>query len=197
LEKKHEILDAAFRLFCAKGYHLSMSEIAKAVSLRTPSLYSHFESKEEIVERMVRAEIDRYYSNLKTAMAAAECLSCRDAMKNVYLSVFEYFREYDKLRFWRSMPLIPNEHLRSTFRQLIGDNDRIYTQKMKECFDKGIERGEIKPDVSGEAIYLYLSMVQGVLDGMLLYPKSITENEFAEKVFEAYWQGIRVAPQGS
>ncbi len=45
-----EIVDAAIRLFNRNGYHAtSMQDIAKAVSIKKPSLYHHFESKEAIL----------------------------------------------------------------------------------------------------------------------------------------------------
>ena len=46
MDKKQEILMAAFDIFCEKGYHLSVAELAGAVKIKTPSLYSHFASKD-------------------------------------------------------------------------------------------------------------------------------------------------------
>ena len=61
IDKKQEILDAAFEIFSEKGYHLSLSELAGAEKIKTPSLYSHFASKDEIIELVVRDEIQIYY----------------------------------------------------------------------------------------------------------------------------------------
>jgi len=49
MSKKDEIIDATSELFAEKGYELSMSDIAARVGIKTPSLYSHFESKDEII----------------------------------------------------------------------------------------------------------------------------------------------------
>ncbi len=112
-------------------------------------------------------------------------------MKSLYFFVVEYFSDYKRLRFWRSIPLIPNEHLKTVCSQLIAIKDNIYTHKMKLCFAKGIDSGEIKAGTTESALYLYLCMIQGVMDGMLLYPKGPGENVFAIKVFDAYWEGIK------
>jgi len=196
LDKKQEILEAAFDLFCAKGYHLSVSELASAVGIKTPSLYSHYTSKDQILELMIRQEIQRYYACLKQTMLHAENLNCKQTMKSLVDFVLEYFSEYKRLRFWRTIPLIPNEYLRNVFSELIADQDSIYTEKMRQCFQRGIENGEIRPNVSESALYLYLSMIQGVMDGMLLYPRNPSENSFAQKVFEAYWDGIGATHPG-
>lgn len=49
MSTKDRILDASLSLFASKGYEAtSMADIAEAVGIRKPSLYSHFESKREI-----------------------------------------------------------------------------------------------------------------------------------------------------
>lgn len=51
--KKDEILKATLELAYEKGLgRVSMSQIAERVGLQKSSLYSHFKSKEEIVEKM-------------------------------------------------------------------------------------------------------------------------------------------------
>lgn len=194
MDKKQEIIEAAFELFCAKGYHLAVSELAKAVAIKTPSLYSHFSSKDQILEIMIQQEINHYFSCLESEMMKAERLNCKDAMKSLLYFVMDYFGEYKRLRFWRTIPLIPNEQLKKTCSLLIAEKDRRYNQQMQECFTKGIENGEIKPEVSQSAFHLYFYMIQGVLDGMLLYPKAKGENTLAMNVFKAYWDGICAKP---
>lgn len=51
-DTKHKILEEALRLFSVKGYEAtSMAQISDAVGVRRASLYSHFHSKEEIMEQ--------------------------------------------------------------------------------------------------------------------------------------------------
>ena len=49
MDKKTEILNSAYKHFSKRGYNVSMSDIAKDVGIKTPSLYSHFTSKDEII----------------------------------------------------------------------------------------------------------------------------------------------------
>lgn len=189
--RKQDIINEAYNLFCEKGYHLSVSELANAVGIKTPSLYSHYETKDQIIELMIREEIERYYNCLEETLIQIEHLRCSEVMKSLYFFVVEYFSDYKRLCFWRSVPLIPNEHLKTVCSQLIAEKDSIYTKKMKLRFTQGIESGEIKAGTTENALYLYLCMIQGVMDGMLLYPKGSGENAFAIKVFDAYWEGIK------
>lgn len=190
LDKKQEIIEAAFELFSIKGDHLSVSELARAVGIKTPSLYSHFESKDQIMEIMIRQEIQRYYECLEQEILVAEKLSCKEAMQRLFDFAMEYFGENKRLRVWRTMPLISNEEHKSIFRELIEDQDKLYIQRMRKCFQKGLDNGEICADASESALHLYFTMIQGVLDIMLLRPIHPNINGFASKVFEAYWNGI-------
>lgn len=191
MDKKQEILNAAFDIFSEKGYHLSVSELASAVKIKTPSLYSHFESKDEIIEQVVRNEIQRYYSCLTEKMLEVKGLSCKEAMKSLYAYVIDYFSKDKRLRFWRAIPFIQNQQLNRISAQLIVDNDGIFKQQMQICFSMGQSNGEIRPDVSPGALRLYLCMIQGVLDGMLLYSEELVNVSNADELFEAYWDGIR------
>ena len=50
---KQEIIEATLDLACEKGIgRISMQQIADRVNLKKSSLYSHFKSKEEIIEGM-------------------------------------------------------------------------------------------------------------------------------------------------
>jgi AcrR family transcriptional regulator len=52
--RRDQILDAAAKLFEARGYaHTSMADIAGAVGLTAAALYQHFRDKEEILDTIV------------------------------------------------------------------------------------------------------------------------------------------------
>lgn len=58
---KQEILDKALDLFSVQGYEAtSVSQIADAVGIRKASLYSHFKSKQEILDALVHVTMEQY-----------------------------------------------------------------------------------------------------------------------------------------
>ena len=58
---KQEILDASLELFSIQGFEAtSISQIANAVGIRKASLYSHFESKQAILDAIVKDVLDQY-----------------------------------------------------------------------------------------------------------------------------------------
>ncbi len=59
---KEQILDAALRLFSENSYHgASIRDIAKAVGKRESSIYNHFKSKDEILEKIIEKFSERNF----------------------------------------------------------------------------------------------------------------------------------------
>ena len=68
---KQEILRASLDLFSTRGYEAtSVSEIADAVGIRKASLYSHFESKQAILDTLIREILGQY--NTRSIFARAD-----------------------------------------------------------------------------------------------------------------------------
>ena len=58
---KREVLEAALELFSVQGFDAtSISQIAGAVGIRKASLYSHFESKQAILDALVKEVLGQY-----------------------------------------------------------------------------------------------------------------------------------------
>ena len=58
---KQEILAASLELFSVQGFEAtSISQIAGAVGIRKASLYSHFESKQAILDALVKEVLEQY-----------------------------------------------------------------------------------------------------------------------------------------
>lgn len=58
---KQDILEAALELFSVQGFEAtSISQIADAVGIRKASLYSHFDSKQAILDTLVKEVLKQY-----------------------------------------------------------------------------------------------------------------------------------------
>jgi len=67
--RKGEILDAAEKLFAAKGYEAAtINDILEAVLIAKGTFYYHFKSKEDVLDGIVKRQID---AGLKKAQAIA------------------------------------------------------------------------------------------------------------------------------
>ena len=67
---KQEILEASLELFSVQGFEAtSISQIAGAVGIRKASLYSHFESKQAILDTLVKEVLEQYAQHSIFALA--------------------------------------------------------------------------------------------------------------------------------
>lgn len=63
IERRDQVLRAAERLFSQRGFHASsVRDIAEALSIKGGSLYSHIESKEDLLWDIVSAAADRFFA---------------------------------------------------------------------------------------------------------------------------------------
>lgn len=191
MDKKQKILDVAYALFSEKGYSLSMSEISQEVDIKTPSLYSHFKSKDEIIELAIRSEIEKYYDTVfETTLELAD-KSCEEELKSLFFLAVEYYKDNSRLKFWYHISLLQHEHLKNISKELIKNRNICVSNNIKSCFEKGINNKEIRPDITDGAIYLYLSMIQGFLEVIQFDLIDETTENQAAMVWESYWNGIK------
>ena len=67
------VLDAALTLFAERGYHgTALSQIAEALGIRTPSLYNHMSSKQQLLETILTRTLDDVLGDFTAAVAGVE-----------------------------------------------------------------------------------------------------------------------------
>lgn len=91
---KRRILDAALKLFSINGYEAtSIGQIATAVGIRKASFYSHFKSKQEILDALICEIEERYEAYSESVQNDLEMMredckeSARWTAEDVFLSV--------------------------------------------------------------------------------------------------------------
>lgn len=68
---RESIIDAAVHLFNQNGYHAtSMRDIAQVVDLKKPSLYHHFDSKEDILLAILEKGMEQFIAEMETIAAS-------------------------------------------------------------------------------------------------------------------------------
>ena len=73
VSRAQEIRDAAVVLFYERGYHgTSMREIAARVNMRAPSLYNHLQSKQQLLQEIMRNDVVLISRQVADAMATSD-----------------------------------------------------------------------------------------------------------------------------
>ena len=192
MNKRDEILDIMFKLFAEKGYEASMSDIAMLAKIKTPSIYSHFASKDELVMLVVEKEIRTYFEYIRSIIVETRASNFNTRIEHFYRSTINYYKTDNRIRFWRNISMINNIELRNRCRNLILENEHRNNEIYATFFQNAVESGEIKANNLQGSMFLFFALIRGVLDVTFLVDSTEMDmNNFADLAWQAYWEGLR------
>ena len=150
--KREQILDAAAKVLARRGYAATtLGEIAEEVgSAGAGSLYYHFDSRDELIEELLRRGVDVAFENSRRAIAglpasASPLERLQAALRAHLLSVLvdsDFARASG-----RSAPQVPPEmwaRINAQFRR--------YGKFYDQLFAAAIDSGELDPSVDRKAL---------------------------------------------
>lgn len=187
MDKKEEILLAAYKHFSRRGYNVSMSDIAKSVGIKAPSIYSHFSGKDEIVQTLIERDIERYYEFLGDVYKPQQGATLEKHLETVFYKITQYFKDNDKLRVWRNILLIDNEDLRKHCSKQLFELEMYQVREVQQIFIE-LGKGLIEDQEAAEGYaLLFLAVIQGVLEGELLcYGTDIETDYYIERTWKCF-----------
>ena len=168
-DTKKRILDKELELFSENGYDsVSVGEIAKAVGIKAPSLYSHYPSKQAIFNAIVEDtalqyekytdKINIHVQNAKKDMSIFSEITEEVLIKKVN-QIFSYSLHDEKINRFRRMMTI--EQFRSE--ELSAFYTERYVDRMiryhAEIFKNLIAAGEIRDENIETLSMMYVSPV--------------------------------------
>jgi len=192
MKRKDEILEIAGQLFAEKGYDLSMSDIAGKIGIKTPSLYSHFESKDEIISLVLEREVIKMYDFFNMTLDRLQEEGTEQKLKRLFFSIFNYFEKPGQLEILRRIPFVENEMIKMKLTKVMLERDASFSLKVREIIEEGILSGEVRENAEEGTMLLYLAMIQGMLDTKLLQKYTDSRlQDYTLTAWEAFWNGIK------
>ena len=192
MDKKEKILEVTDALFADKGYNVSMSDIAKEVGIKVPSIYSHYSGKDEIILLVIEREINRFYSFLLEEMKNMKEVNCEEKLKKLYYLILNYYKQENRLRFWRGISLIQNTELKMQCGNLVREKEKEVSEKLHQIFTEGMKNNRIEGIDAQSMVSFYFVLVRGVMDMMLVYQNVETDLDlFFDKIWREYWFAIK------
>ena len=191
-DTKQKIIEKALELFSVHGYDaVSVGDRAKAVGIKAPSLYNHFQSKQAIFEAIVEetaaryerdtGKIDIHVQNVAQDIPEFEKISVEFLIKKVR-EIFLYSLHDQTVSRFRKMMTI--EQFRSP--KLAGLYSERYVDRMlayhAKIFKSLIVSGEIKNEKPETLAAMYVSPVIVLLGICDRQPER--ESECVEKLDE-------------
>ena len=189
---REEVLQAASRLFAERGFYATgMRAIAAAAKVSIGAIYNHFKTKEEILEAILRDEVERRSKFLReVAEEKLPLLKKVEKLVAFHFSLLEERRDASLLFFRERFD--PNPGAR---RRLGSLYDGLANQ-IAMLLQDGIKKGEIAPYSPLNAAYILLGMIEAVSlralgeDGVAM---SIRE-EAPKELTRAIWAWLKGYP---
>ena len=163
---KQEILEVSLELFSVQGFEAtSISQIANAVGIRKASLYSHFESKQAILDTLVKEVLEQYAAHSIFARAdwerdAANLPLTSDEAVRMVQGQIRYILHDPTIRRARKMLVIEQFQNRSLAKlqtkQNYTDVLRYFTGLVKYLIRSGMLAGD-DPEIMAAQLCLPIS----------------------------------------
>ncbi|WP_169084441.1 TetR/AcrR family transcriptional regulator [Paenibacillus sp. PL91] len=182
------IKQAALTMFTESGYEgASLSEIAKAVGIKTPSIYAHYKSKEQLflqlIQEVIAEERKQYLELLQAIM--------KEPIKQQVYRLFEFFTDLNHLTtgqaFLKRTILVPPRHLRDQLRQDLMRYENELTEGLIEVLHKGASEGLFNREEEERLIATFYVCVDGILVENQLYEEELFEKR-KRMVWQSLWQ---------
>ena len=172
-QKKESIRRAALELFQVHGFKkVSINDIASKAGVSQVTIYNHFGSKDELVHDIVKAVflsyIEKYRAIIKGEKSFAEKLESMVFEKTDLAS--QYHGEWIQTVV-QSYPEI-QQFIETVWQQEVN-------QLMIDFFEEGGKQGYVNPELSQEALLLYLEILR---KGVFASSSLIAKTENSEKL---------------
>lgn len=145
-QREKEIIDAAERLFIAKGFEgTSMDDIAAAVELSKPAIYRYFTNKEDLYFAVACRALDTV-----TAMMVkyvGEGRTGLDKAHSTGRAFYDFYRKYpDQYRILMNAQYIGGAGGKSPYQKRMAETSGINMKLMCDAIDMGKKDGTIRKD---------------------------------------------------
>jgi AcrR family transcriptional regulator len=162
-EKRRVILDAAVRVFAAKGYHTSrVGDIAEEAGVAHGLLYHYFASKEEVLEIVFRENWGELLETFARIEASDE--SPLEQLAGIAKAL---------LRSWRNNPDLVRVMVREVARsphlqRQIGEIEAVFLL-IQRVIERGQADGSFRPELDARlASWIFYGGLEEVLTGWVL-----------------------------
>ncbi|MDX6472928.1 MAG: TetR/AcrR family transcriptional regulator, cholesterol catabolism regulator [Gaiellaceae bacterium] len=182
--RRAELTRAAARLFARQGYHgTSVGDLAEALGLQKGSLYTHIDSKADLLWEVCREGAEAFHAALDGIPEDAPAVDRIQAALRAHLRVVAAQHDIAVVfvREWR--------YLEGERREQFVAERRRYEERVRALFREGREHGELRTDLD-DSMAALLSLSAANWASTWLRPGSDTD-ELADRFTALLLDGMR------
>jgi len=151
--RRDELLATAGRMFAENGLRsTTVRDIADAAGILSGSLYHHFDSKESMVDEILRRFLDELFAKYRDIAAAG--LSATETLRRLVIASFE---SIDAER--NAVAIYQDEAKRLSSQErfsYISELNVEFRQLWHAVLQRGVDEGEFRPDLDVELVYRFM-----------------------------------------
>ncbi|MBC7301779.1 MAG: TetR/AcrR family transcriptional regulator [Nocardia sp.] len=151
--RRAELLDLAADLFAERGMRATtVRDIADSAGILSGSLYHHFDSKESMVDEILRGFLDDLFGRYREIAAAS--MSSRDTLEALIIASYEAFdRHHAAVAIYQAEA----KNLREVDRfAYIGDFNIEFRDLWHRVLTSGVADGSFRPELDVELAFRFL-----------------------------------------
>lgn len=191
---RDQIKKVALSLFVKDGYEgARLVDIAKAVTIKTPSIYFHFESKEQLFTEVFNDMRDEKLANIKVLhQKLNEFGSAKERLFCLYSDWSNRgYENNEEVIFWKRSALFPPSFLREKIHNdLINYQNKFVGELLRPVILEGKKTGELKNLDVNTCVVVFLSIIQGMFSEFH-YSKPEVYKEKIAMLWEFFWDSIK------
>lgn len=191
-QRREQIVAVACDLFARQGFHkTTMKEIAEACGLAFGSLYSYFQTKEDIlymVFEWVLTDKLRKVKEIKITHTNPEA-QLRDVLR--FASETAFLKQNELQLLYRENSTL--KHASKNYLQEIFAIEREYISVLKEILDRGVEQGVFRL-IDSHLVANVIPLLLAIWPLKRWNLKGYTAERVTEEVIEFVVRGIKALP---
>lgn len=182
----------ALFLFAEHGYTgTSLSDIAKEVGIKKPSIYAHFTGKEELFLDVFRDVMNDYVKSIEQLVVKIKTYSVNEKLYTILRDTCNYYmHNEEQTAFLKRTMMFPPSFLEEKLRSEFLASEEATSTILHAVFHEGIKNGTIKNIAVEELLAAYYCQIDGLFMQMFYYSRDNFESKF-ESVWNIFWEGIR------
>jgi AcrR family transcriptional regulator len=202
--RPRQILEAAFRVFGARGLHqATLDDVARAAGITKGTIYLYFPSKADLFSAMLKARVNDIMPAVEAPKDGRSGPATRQRLSALGRQLYRFFRS----RAWQAMyrtVISEAGQFPEAAALLYREGILPANRRLAEVIRRGIARGEFRavdPVIAARAfagMFQVFAVTQGLLRGQRIFP--VTEAKVVRTVMGIFFNGLlqgrgRAAPR--
>lgn len=186
----NRIKEVALTHFAKNGYNgASLAGIAEEVGIKKPSIYSHFEGKDDLFLQVIESVTNDELAFVTHFFQSYENLSLHDRLYQFLIQYKERYEKEAKTKFLLRMAFFPPDHMHEQIMDYFYSYLDNVESLLVPIFVRAIHDREIDLIAAEIATTAFLGLLDGVLVEMLYGGQERFEKRLHAS-WKVYWCGI-------